>query len=171
MKIVWLDEKIQDDIRTWLDKWLNGNNLMTGTSDNGLFARQIVCLRIINAGKTPARKIKLVSQQASYDNGDGKFGQPYYEIDAKKSSWQKNTNSIGDLAEDSQKEVLKTQMLIPLAHVSGSSRYFGKVFIPLEVTWEDVVQGKSGKMFIDIKSDSSLESDLRGSRFYRVSNF
>ncbi|KAM3108835.1 hypothetical protein [Phormidesmis sp. 146-33] len=171
MKIVWLDEKSQNDIENWLEKWISGNNLMTGTPQNGLFARQVVCLRIINAGKTPARKIKLVTKKASFDNGNGKFGEPYYEIDTRKSIWKTHTISIDYLAESSQKEVLKTQILIPLAHVSGSSRYFGNVFIPLDLTWDDVVQGKPGKMSIDIKSNGSLRSDLRSSMLYRVSNF
>lgn len=170
MKIVWLDKRIQSDIEKWLGEWVNGNNLMTGTSGNGLFARQVICLRIINVGKTPARKIRLIVKQSNFDNGNGKFEQPYYEIDVRESNWQNTEIKIGDLAENPQKELLKTQMLIPLAHVSGSNRYFGKVFIPSELIWDDVVQGKSGKISIDVQSDSSLKSDLESS-ILGTSNF
>lgn len=170
MRIVWLDKKIQSDVENWLGEWINGNNLMTGTSGSGLFARQVVCLRVINAGKVPARKIRLITKQSNFDNKTGKFAQPYYEIDTKESTWQITETKIGDLVEDSQKELLKTQMLIPLAHVSGSNRYFGRVFIPLELVWDDGVQGKPGKMSIDVQSDSSLKSDLESS-ILGISNF
>jgi hypothetical protein len=137
MRIVWLDSTIQGDIEKWLGDWINGNKLMTGESKNGLFARQVVCLRIINAGNTPARKIKLIAKQANFDNKKGEFGKPYYVVDTEKSIWQNTIIEIGDLAEPSQRELLKTQMLIPIAHISGSNRYFGQVVIPLELTWRD----------------------------------
>jgi hypothetical protein len=170
MRIVWIDAPIQSDIEKWLGDWINGNKLMTGASKDGLFARQVVCLRIINAGNTPARKIKLVVKQASFDNGKGEFRKPYYAVDTEELIWQNKVIEIGDLAEPSQRELLKTQMLIPIAHISGGNRYFGQVIIPLELTWLDERQNKTEKMSINVKSDTTLKSDLESS-ILGISNF
>lgn len=163
LQIMWLDNKIQQDIEKWLGDWINYNRLMTGSSQGGLFARQIVCLRIINAGNILARKIKVIAKQANFDNISGKFQKPYYEVDTNELIWQNKEIEIGDLAESSQKELLKTQMLIPLAHISGSNRYFGQVIVPLELTWHDERKNTIQKISIDIKSNSALKNELQSS--------
>lgn len=170
MKIVWVDRTIQMDIEGWVGDWIKGNQLMTGASQDGLFARQVVCLRIINAGNIPARKIKLVVKQASFDNKKGEFKKPYYALDTEGLIWQNKVIEIGGLAEPSQRESLNTQMLIPIAHISGSNRYFGEVIIPVELTWFDERQNKTEKMTIEVKSDSTLKSDLDSS-ILGISNF
>ena len=170
MRIMWIDRTIQSDIEKWLGDWINGNKLMTGASKDGLFARQVVCLRIINAGSTPARKIKLIIKQAKFDNKKGEFRKPYYEVNTEELIWKNNAIEVGSLAEPSQRELLKTQMLIPLAHISGSKRYFGQVIIPMELTWLDERQNKTEKMLIDVKRDSTLKSDLESS-ILGISNF
>ena len=170
MKIVWVDRTIQMDIERWVGDWIKGNQLMTGASQDGLFARQVVCLRIINAGNIPARKIKLVVKQASFDNKKGEFSKPYYALDTEGLIWQNKVIEIGGLAETSQRESLSTQMLIPIAHISGSNRYFGEVIIPVELTWFDERQNKTEKMTIEVKSDSTLKSDLDSS-ILGISNF
>jgi|GEM_PF-6492096 len=162
-KIKWLNSTLQSDIEKWLDDWIKRNRLMTGASKKGLFARQIVCLRIINAGNTPARQMKLVAKQANFDNDKGEFKTPYYAVDSEEEIWQNMAIELGDLAEAAQKDLLGTQMLIPLAHVSGSDRYYGQVIIPLELTWLDERQNKTEKMSISVKSDISLKNDLDSS--------
>jgi hypothetical protein len=170
MQIIWLDKNIQNDIENWTGDWINGNKLMTGSSSNGLFARQVVCLRVVNAGNTPARKINLVVKKAKVDNGKGKLRRPYYEADTKDLTWTEKAIDIGDLAESSKGELLKTQILIPLAHVSGSDKYFGEIILPLKLSWNDERQNHNGKMIIDIKGNIALKSDLESSVLGR-SNF
>jgi hypothetical protein len=150
----------QRDFKEWISDWQERQNLMTSSPKDGLLVRQVLCLKIINAGKIPAKKMRLRFSKAKFDNVKGEYKESYTEMDT--SNWTKDSFPIGELSEAPKSELLKTQMIIPLAHLSGQRTYFGQVFVPLELTWTDEIHGKTETKSINVRDDDSLGLVLEG---------
>jgi hypothetical protein len=66
----------------------------------------------------------------------------------------------------SKTKLLKSEWLIPLAHVSGSKWFYGRVAVPVKVTWPAGPEGipeKGGELAIDVRNDRALENALNSS--------
>jgi hypothetical protein len=166
VRIIWPDQEIQDDMMLFVNSWREANKLMLGSSQRGLFLRQVVCLRLINYGGAPARNVVVTISKKSFSNTDegDVLNQPYYKINT--GGWTEKSIPIQDLMEKDFEDKLKTEILIPLAHISrrgdGYFRYFGSMAVPVKVTWHDNqdVPKKPYSFQIDVSQESILKSDL-----------
>ncbi|TBR58833.1 hypothetical protein B4U84_23425 [Westiellopsis prolifica IICB1] len=166
VRIIWPDQEIQNDMMSFVRFWRGANKLMLGSSQKGLFLRQVVCLRLINYGGTPARNVVVTISKKNFNNSDtgDVLEQPYYKINT--SGWAEKNISIQDLMEKDFEDKLKTEILIPLAHISrrddGYFRYFGSMAVPVKVTWYDNqnVPEKPYSFQINVSQESILKSDL-----------
>jgi hypothetical protein len=167
--VQWPDREVRDQFEQYVEKWSKGNNLMTGESKRGLFLRQVVWLRLTNLGKTPASKLRLEVMQEDFDNESGGSAAPYDEINTAQAGWEKKQINLNDLMESEQEvRKMRTHILIPLAHVSGNYKYFGRVFIPVKVTWQDGRLNKASGIDIVVTNDSELRNSLGSAILGRI---
>lgn len=161
--IIWPDKQIEDDIMSYANSWKTWDRLMTRSSQK-LFLRQVVCLRIINLGGSPARDVSVIIRKKSFNNSQGdNLDQPYYELDA--GNWTEKNILIQELMGMNFQDQVKTEILIPLAHVSKDDRYFkyfGSMAIPIKITWYDNQDATRtpDSLSINVSEESVLKSDL-----------
>lgn len=82
VRIIWPDEEIKRDMMSFVNSWRGANKLMLGSSQKGLFLRQVVCLRLINYGGTPARNVVVAISKKNFSNTDegDVLNEIYYKI-------------------------------------------------------------------------------------------
>jgi hypothetical protein len=161
VKVEWLDVDMRDQFERYVAEWNVGNRLMTGASARGLFLRQVVWLRLTNLGKTPARELRLLVRQRDFDNTAGGVAEAYDILNTAGPGWSERQLKLSSLMESGQEtRNLRTRILMPLAHVSGGSKYFGRVFVPVKVLWKDERMGEESSVNITVASESTLKNDL-----------
>lgn len=153
------DPKMQEQLAYHAPRWKTRNGLMTGKATDGLFLRQVVWLRLTNLGKGPARDIRVLVRQKDFDNLAGTDAENYVDLDTGKAGWVDGQLPLSSLMESGTRD-MRTQVRIPLAHVSGGRRFYGRIFIPVKVVWKDERLGKDGSLDIHIASESLLRTTL-----------
>lgn len=160
-KIVWPDLVLRQQIAAAAPSWRTRAHLMGRAEDDGLLLRQIICLRLLNIGNSPAQK--LVMQTSALEFGGQQQGEPanlYGELASDQG--EALELNLGNLMDAGQRaHGLITEIVIPLAHVVGSRRYVGRVLLPSSVTWVDERQGTNGNLSIDPR-DTFLSNRLMG---------
>jgi hypothetical protein len=157
----WGDNETRDQFEQYVNSWTTGNRLMTGASASGLFLRQVVWLRLTNLGKTPALNPRLLVKYRDFDNQAGGTAEPYDQMQTARPGWMDKEVTLSSLMESgADTHSMRTHVLVPLAHVAGGNKYFGRVFVPVQVVWHDDRLNKPGRLEINVAGESMIRNAL-----------
>ncbi|MDC6168218.1 hypothetical protein [Paucibacter sp. XJ19-41] len=160
LNLVWLDDQQEQQMRDAAKAWKAHYHLMSRAADQSLLLRQVVCLRLMNVGNTPATELRLLAHQRDFDAQRGGQGGLYSAMTASFQGEPK-PHGLGQLMEPAQQsQRLSNEILIPVAHVVGSQRYVGRLILPVRLLWKDPRQQREGQMEIRI-DDPRLANKLR----------
>ena len=160
LNIAWADPKLETLLREAALRWKRHRELMGRGSDDGLLLRQVICLRLLNIGKSSADKLRLLAHVRDFDNERGGQGGMFSEMKARVQGDAPQQLQLGRLMERSQDtKDLPTELVIPVAHVLGSQRYVGRVVVPVGLAWVDERQSKEGSLDISV-DDPQLKNRL-----------
>lgn len=143
--------------------WGTGQRLMTGEATTGLYLRQIVYVKLTNLGKTPTSGLKLVVRQKDFPiSRDGTQVKRYGELDTQGEGWIERTLDITPelMEQGAEAHGMATRLMLPLAQVSGGEYYFGRVLVPVKLTWTDKKQGKADELAVRVSQSSALDNLL-----------
>ncbi len=55
---------------------------------------------------------------------------------------------------------MPTSVFVPLAQISGGEYYFGRVFVPVKLLWNDKRRGKPDDLAVRVGQYSALDNQL-----------
>jgi hypothetical protein len=156
------DAALRHQLVDGVGRWKGGNNLMTGAGATGLYLRQIVTLKLTSLGKTAATDLRLVVRMKDFDDkGPGTHGKRYGVLETSDSGWSEHALSLTPLMEQSPAtQGMRTQILIPLAQVSGGEYYFGRILVPIKLLWKDERLGREQFLDLNVANESALDNQL-----------
>lgn len=153
------DAELRRQLVDGVGRWKDGNNLMTGSAINGLYLRQIVYLKLSSMGKTAVTDLRLVVRQKDFDEKLGTQVKRYGLLNT--SGWTETTLPLSGLMEASaEARSMRTQVLIPLAQVSGGEYFFGRVLVPVKLLWKDKRLGRDDSLELNVANESTLDNQL-----------
>src|SRR5262249_43161141 len=143
-------------------RWKIGNNLMTGHAPTGLYLRQIVTLKLTSLGKTAATSLRLLVRMRDFaEQGPGTQVKRYGTLDTQTAGWSEHPLPLSPLMElSAETRNMRTQVLIPLAQVSGGEYYFGRVLVPTKLLWMDERLGHEQSIELNVANESALDNQL-----------
>jgi hypothetical protein len=148
-EFTWIDGELETQLRSASKAWKDGRRLMARGTNDALLLRQVICLRVVNGSKSPAKNIRLRAHVGDFDPRVGGGGELYGEL-PERHSFTISEIKVGELMERAQKENdLPTELLIPLAQAVGDQRYVGRVLVPMGLDWYDEPHQKAGRITID----------------------
>jgi hypothetical protein len=119
-----VQNKVLDDLNFWLNAWSGGEALVS--DENGVVsAHGVVLYRIFNRGEEDAQQVKLTVKWTDFTN-EGERSDYIWELQT--DAWHEETIRLADL-------VPGQSVIVPLAHILGSSTYFGRVIMPIKIEW------------------------------------
>jgi hypothetical protein len=152
--LAWVDDGLQTQLTTAASAWKGHAHLMARLSNDALLLRQVICLRLLNIGSSPAKRLRLLAHVREFQaasGGQGGVGGLYSELRQRGAAEPAHEFKLGDLMEAGQEQRhLLTEMVIPVAHAVGSQRYVGRVLVPVKLLWFDERQGKEDSLDIEI---------------------
>ena len=119
-----VQNKVLDDLGIWLEAWSSGQSPVSDA--NGVMtAHGVVLYRIFNRGEQDAQQVTLTIKWKDFSN-EGDSAESIWELQT--DGWQETTVRLADL-------VPGQNVIVPLAHILGTSTYFGRVIVPVKVEW------------------------------------
>lgn len=163
-KLAWVDDRLQQQLSAAAADWKRHAKLMARDSNDALLLRQVITLRVLNIGSSPAKQLRLVAHVREFNvpsAGPGGVGGLYGELRQRAGNEPAQEFKLGELMEAGQEQRrLMTEMVIPVAHAVGSQRYVGRVLVPVKLVWLDERQGKEESLDIEV-NDPVLARRLR----------
>lgn len=124
-----------DDLNVWFDSWSVGRSLLEDMG--GLKATHgVILYRISNRGEQDAQRVVLTIKWKDFSN-DGEADNYIWDLET--ADWQEETVRLADLAPGQS-------VIVPLMHVLGTSKYFGRVVMPLKIEWYNPTLQKNESM-------------------------
>src|SRR5262249_22615109 len=156
------DADLRKQLVDGVGRWKGGNNLMTGHAPTGLYLRQIVTLKLTSLGKTAATSLRLLVRVRDFaEQGPGTHVNRYGALDTQTAGWSEHTIALTQLMELSpETRNMRTQVLLPLAQVSGGEYYFGRVLVPTKLLWKDERLGREQSVDLNVANESALDNQL-----------
>jgi len=152
--LAWVDEGLRQQLTKAAQDWRRHARLMARDSNDALLLRQVISLRLLNVGATPAKRLRLLAHVREFNvasSGPGGVGGLYGELHRRGGSEPPQEFKLGELMEAGMEQRrLITEMVIPVAHAVGSQRYVGRVLVPVKLVWFDERQGKDDSMDIEV---------------------
>jgi hypothetical protein len=152
--LAWVDEGLQRQLTDAAAEWKRHAKLMARDSNDALLLRQVISLRLLNIGSSPAKRLRLLAHVREFhvpSSGPGGVGGLYGELHQRGSAEAAQEFKLGELMESGQEQRrLLTEMVIPVAHAVGSQRYVGRVLVPMKLLWFDERQGKEDSLDIEV---------------------
>ncbi|TFI54463.1 hypothetical protein BLD44_009295 [Mastigocladus laminosus UU774] len=154
-------DKVRNNLTNWLRQWQQTSQIMTGSVDEGLVTRQLVCIRVMNTGGTVAKGIKLRGKIFDFDNIEGTtLSESYHELKINRSNGIDFETKPIDLQPVSLTRMHRSIAIIPLAHISAEeakTTFFGFAAVPMTLVWKNS-EGKEFSEPIDINADPVLKN-------------
>lgn len=126
-----VQNKVMDDLSVWLDKWKSGESLIS--AEGVTTVHGVILYRISNRSEQDAQQVVLTVKWKDFSN-DGESDNYIWELQT--ADWQETTIRLADLAPGQS-------VIVPLAHTLGTSRYFGRVIMPVKVEWYNPTMQKN----------------------------
>lgn len=163
-QLAWVDDALQQQLSAAAADWKRHAKLMARDSNDALLLRQVITLRVLNLGTSPAKRLRLLAHVREFNvpsSGPGGVGGLFGELRQRAGNEPAQEFKLGELMEAGQEQRhLMTEMLIPVAHAVGSQRYVGRVLVPLKLVWFDERQGREESLDIEV-NDPLLARRLR----------
>jgi len=183
-----LTNKVLGDFNAYIKKDMRENDpsfiyyeYTTPVSDSLEVSHGLVILKIHNISSNRANNVKLIVKWRDFPNYTvtevleqsgvqypleelSKRGNSFvnlWEIKDNYQSWSTETIQIADIAPDGE-------VIIPLAHVMSTNYYFGRVFMPDRLEWDNPVLGKQENTIIGnmVPSDQWLFASEFGANIH-----
>jgi hypothetical protein len=120
-----VQNEVLQQLTIWKEAWGTGEKDII-IKENGIErSHGIVLLHISNRGKQVAHEVVLTVKQKDFPSG-GSGSEDLWELDA--SRWKESSVKLADLSPGQS-------IVVPLAHVLGTSTYFGRVMMPSQIKW------------------------------------
>lgn len=152
--LAWVDEGLQQQLTKAALEWKRHARLMARDTNEALLLRQVISLRLLNVGPSPAKRLRLLAYVREFNvasSGPGGVGGLYSELHSRGSAEAPQEFKLGELMEAGMEQRrLITELVIPVAHAVGSQRYVGRVLVPVKLIWFDERQGKDESMDIEV---------------------
>lgn len=153
----WIDPTLRANIEAYVEPWKTGRRLMTGTHESGVFLRQIVWIRVANTGKRPAKDIRIQAFVKDFNNENGTLAGTINELRNSIKDGKEVEYTLPALMEASSSSLgMRTATAFPLLHVSGSTRFFGRIVLPTKISWKDAMTDASHSIDIDYHRETLL---------------
>jgi hypothetical protein len=173
---------LADELKKVLPLWESRKELMTGKacSTEGLAARQIISLTISNIGIADANELEITlseRQSQSVDStsywqelSEDKRPLPYYDLSqaAPAPGWKRISVPLHSLYGSLSAGSLDSSIVVVLASVSGSTHFYGSVYVPIELNWTDSITKKKQTLLVMDTQGATLRSGLVGAEIGSV---
>ena len=134
--LAWVDEGLQQQLTKAASDWKGHARLMARDTNDALLLRQVISLRLLNVGASPAKRLRLLAHVREFNvasSGPGGVGGLYSELRRTGNTEPPQEFKLGELMEAGMEQRrLITELVIPVAHAVGSQRYVGRVLIPVK---------------------------------------
>lgn len=117
----------------WLERWDIGGDIIFDDEGKKM-AHAVVFLKVTNIGSRDAQKVKLIVKQKSFSL-EGDHDVPFWELST--HTWEASEIRLADLK-------ASQSVLVPVAHILGTSTYFGPVIVAKELEWFNPTLEKEG---------------------------
>lgn len=152
--LAWVDAGLQQQLTQAALDWKRHARLMARDTNDALLLRQVISLRLLNIGSSPAKRLRLLAYVREFNvasSGPGGVGGLYSELRRPGGTEPPQEFRLGELMEAGlEQRRLVTELVIPVAHAVGSQRYVGRVLVPVKLIWFDERQGKDDSMDIEV---------------------
>jgi len=173
---------LADELKKVVPLWVDRKGLMTGTAcgKEGLAARQIIALTISNIGNADANELAIIlneKQSPSVEStsywqelSEDKRPLAYYDLSqvAPAPGWKRISIPLHSLYGSLSPGGIDSSIVVVLASVSGSTHFYGSVYVPIELNWTDGITKKKQTLPVMDTQGATLRSGLVGAEIGSV---
>jgi len=116
--------QVLSDLETWLQAWGTGESLISN-EDGVTKEHGVILYRISNRGTQNAQQLVATVKWKDFSN-EGEVSDYIWELET--GDWKETTIRLADLPPGQS-------VTIPIAHILGTSTYFGRVIKPEKIDW------------------------------------